>query len=101
MRYDSQLESSEAGRAIAASLVAALRLLWNLVRLPILAVLTLLEGVAQTVLGGLAFLSLVTALFFEYATPVARFPFWETLTFSAGCVLALVLYYILVRVLSR
>lgn len=101
MRYDSQLAMSDERRAVAPALVGALRLLWNLIRFPILAVLAPLEGVLQTVLGGLALLSLVTALFFEYATPVTRFPFWETLTFSAACVLASILYYVLVRVLSR
>lgn len=101
MRGDSQLENGDTGNTVAVALVGALRVLWNVIRFPILAVLTLFEGVVQTVLGGLAFLSLLIALFFEYATPVTRFPFWETLAFSGMCALALVLYYTVVHLLSR
>lgn len=77
-----------------------LRILWDVIRLPLLGVLTLLEGIAQTVLGGVAFFSLLTALFFEYATPVAHFPFWTMLAISGGCVLTLILYFLCIRVLS-
>jgi hypothetical protein len=77
------------------------RILWTGVRLPLLGVLTLLEGTVQAVLGGAAFLIFWTALFFEYATRVAHFPFWPMLTLSGGCVVALILYYALLRVLSE
>jgi len=77
------------------------RILWNGVRLPVLGVLVLFEGAAQTVLGGVAFFSLLTALFFEYATPVAHFPFWPMIALSGGCVLTLFLYYVCIRVLSE
>jgi hypothetical protein len=100
MRHELQWDTRSCSPVVA-GLSSTLRLLWNMVRLPLLAVLTLLEGAAQTVLGGLAFLSLLTALFFEYATPATRFPFWETVAFSGACVLTLVLYYATIRALSR
>ena len=76
------------------------RILWTGVRLPILGVLVLFEGAVQTVLGGLAFFIFLTALFFEFATPVKQFPFWTMMVLSAGCLFALVFYYACVRVLS-
>jgi len=76
------------------------RILWTGVRLPILGVLVLFEGAVQTVLGGLAFFIFLTALFFEFATPVKQFPFWTMMALSAGCLFALVLYYACIRVLS-
>ena len=76
------------------------RILWTGVRLPILGVLTLLEGPVQTILGGAAFFIFWTALFFEYATPVQHFPFWTMMALSAGCLFALVFYYACIRLLS-
>ena len=77
------------------------RTLWTGVRLPILGVLVLFEGAVQTVLGGLAFFIFLTALFFEYATPVKHFPFWTMMAISGGCLLAIVFYYVCIRVLSE
>ena len=77
-----------------------LRTLWDLIRLPALAVLTLLEGVVTTVLGGVTFFGLLTALFFTFATPVGHFPFWTVVGVSAAGAVALVLYYALIHLLS-
>ena len=76
------------------------RILWTSVRLPILGILVLFEGGVQTVLGGLAFFIFLTALFFEFATPVKHFPFWTMMALSAGCLLAIVFYYACIRALS-
>ena len=76
-----------------------LRTLWDLIRLPVLAVLTLLEGTVTTVLGGVAFFGLVTALFFRFATSVVRFPFWTVVGVSSASAVALVLYFALCTVL--
>ena len=76
------------------------RILWTGVRLPILAVLVLFEGAVQTILGGLAFFIFLTALFFEFATPVKHFPFWTMIVLSGGCLLTIVFYYVCIRALS-
>lgn len=77
------------------------RTLWDLVRLPLLAILTLLEGIVCSVLGGAAFLIFWIAIFFRYATAVTHFHFWPMMALSGGCVLALILYYALMAALSE
>jgi len=52
----------------------------------VLGVLALQDGVAQKLLGGLTFFSLITALFFEDATPVAHFPFRPMIAQRRKCV---------------
>lgn len=77
-----------------------LRTVWNMTRLPVLAVLTVFAAPITTMLGGIAFFGLLTALFFRFATPIANFPFWPLVGVSAAGAAALVLYYALIRALS-
>jgi hypothetical protein len=76
------------------------RLLWHAVRLPVLMLLTILEPVVRFILGALALLGVLTALFFRlYGVP--HFPFAFMLGASVGFGLMLAGYYALLRVLDR
>jgi hypothetical protein len=81
--------------------LGALALAWHAIRLPILAVLVILEPVARFVLSALALLSVLMAFFLEYATELKDFPFWGMLGFGVGSVLLLIVYYILLRIFGR
>ena len=77
-----------------------LRLLWHAVRLPVYAFLVILEPVVRFMLGALALLGVLTALFFRlYGVP--HFPFALMLGVSVGFGLMLAGYYALLRVLGR
>jgi len=78
-----------------------LRLGWAAVRLPILALLVVLEPVVKLVLAGSALLILLTAIFFALVRPLSTFPFFGMLSVAAGSVLLLALYYALMRLLSH
>lgn len=88
--------------SIAADLARdAAGLLWQAVRLPVLALLVIVEPIARLVLSGLAILGVLTAFLFEFSGAAPNFPFWQTLGISLGCVLALAAYYWLLRLLSQ
>jgi hypothetical protein len=77
-----------------------LRLLWHTVRLPVYVFLVILEPVVRFVLGALALLGVLTALFFKlYGVP--HFPFTLMLGASVGLGLILVGYYALLRLFAR
>jgi hypothetical protein len=78
----------------------ALRALWALVRLPLLALLGVLEPLVRVLLAGGALLMTLTAIFFVLVQPISTFPFWGMLGLAAGLVLLLSLYYALLRLLS-
>jgi len=78
----------------------ALRLLWHALRLPVFIFLVIIEPVVRFVLGALALLGVLTALFFKvYGVP--HFPFALMLGVSVGLGLMLVGYYALLRSFSR
>lgn len=74
----------------------ALWLLWQCVRLPLLLLLVTLEPVANLVLGSLALLGVLTAIFWELVGP-RGFPFFLVLTISLGFQFLLMLYHALLR----
>jgi hypothetical protein len=77
-----------------------LRLLWYLLRLPLLTFLAILEPVVRFILWPLALLGVLTALFFKsYGVP--HFPFALMLGVSIGFGLMLVGYYALLRLFGR
>ena len=101
------METSERGEKVArgpdmaAAIGRGLRgLTWPAARLPVFALLVILEPIVRVVLCGLAMLSALAAFFFEFLTALPEFPFWGMLGFSVGCALALMLYYALVRLFS-
>ena len=74
-----------------------LRLLWHAVRLPVYMFLVILEPIVRFILGALALLGVLTALFFKfYGAP--HFPFALMLGVSVGIGLMLTGYYALLRV---
>ncbi len=98
MRDAVRSSKSEAlgGRATAMALRAA----WTVVRLPVLALLVILEPVARVVLASFALLMTLTAFFWVAVLGLAAFPFWRMLALAIGAWLLLALYYAVLRVLS-
>lgn len=74
-------------------------LLWQCIRVPTLLLLVVLEPVASIVLGSLALLGVLTALFWKLVGP-PHFPFFLVLCISLGFEFALVLYHALLRLLG-
>jgi hypothetical protein len=70
------------------------------VRLPLLALLAILEPVMRVLLAGAALLTTLTALFLALVRPLGTFPFFGMLAVSIGLVLLLTLYYAVLRRLS-
>jgi hypothetical protein len=79
---------------------SGLRALWLLVRLPAITLLAILAPVVRFLLGSLALLGVLMALFWKLAGP-PHFPFVPMLAGAIGCGLALVGYEALLRLLSR
>ncbi|SRR6266699_7117471 len=75
-------------------------ILWQCIRLPLFLLLAILEPVVSFVLGSLALLGVLTALFWKLAGP-AHFPFLLVLATSLSFGLMLVAYHPLLRWLSR
>ena len=77
----------------------AVRGCWTCVRLPLLALLVILEPLVRLALSALALLLVLTALFFEAVSARAT-PFWAMLGAGVGCVALLALYQGVIRALS-
>ena len=89
-------ESRSAGTYV----VAPLQLAWHFIRLPILAVLVVLEPFVSVVLSALTVLGIVSALFNRYLLHLPHFPFWMMLGISVGCATLLLVYYGIIRILT-
>jgi hypothetical protein len=74
--------------------------LWHVIRLPVLAILLVLEHPLRLVLSSLAVLGIFMTLVFEYVLRVPRFPFWTMLAISASFAVALVPLYGLIWLFS-
>jgi len=81
-------------------LPGTLRLLWHVLRLPVFMFLAILEPVVSFVLGALALLGVLTALFFKFYG-VPHFPFALMLGVSVGFGLMQAGYYALLRLFGR
>jgi hypothetical protein len=87
--------------AITLGLLAGLLwLIWQAVRLPVLALLVILEPIVSTLLAAAALLGTLTALFWKLASNRVDFPFFGVLALSVGCFLLLALYHAAIRLLS-
>jgi len=82
-------------------LAGAARIFWRLVRLPILALLTVLEPVVRPILSLAMVSGIVTAVVFEFSAAGGRFEFLELLVGSLGIGFALLAYYGLLALVSR
>lgn len=76
-------------------------ILWQLVRLPVLAVLLVLEPFVSLILTAFGFLGIAIALILKFSGDLPRFPFWLMMAFSIGALLLLMVYHTLIRVFSR
>lgn len=74
-------------------------LLWQCIRLPLFLLLAILEPVIGFVLGSLALLGVLMALFWKLVGPPS-FPFLLMLCISLGCGLLLAGYQALLRMLN-
>lgn len=72
---------------------------WQCIRLPLFLFLLVLEPVVTFVLGALALLGVLTALFWKFFGP-PNFPFLLMLSISLGLELALIGYHKLLRWLA-
>jgi hypothetical protein len=101
MNQSSSRALAESRLTIAGDLLrATLRLLWHAVRLPVFVFLAILEPIVSFILGALALLGVLTALFSKlYGVP--HFPFALTLGVSVGFGLMQVGYYALLRLFGR
>lgn len=75
-------------------------LTWQAIRLPVLALLKILEPIITTVLAAAALLGTFTAFFWKLASDRPHFPFFGVLALSGGCFLLLSLYHGAIRLLS-
>jgi hypothetical protein len=76
-------------------------LLWQAVRWPVLMLLIVLEPLIRIALCGFSLLGTLTAVMIRYGADRPAFPFWVTLGFSLSSVGGLVIYYAIIRALSR
>ena len=81
-------------------LAGLLWLTWQAIRVPVLALLMILEPIVSTVLVAAALLGTLTAIFWKLASTRADFPFFGVLALSVGCFLLLALYHGAIRLLS-
>jgi hypothetical protein len=79
---------------------AILRTLWALVRLPVLAVLIVLEPIVCGLLWLFSALGLLGAFFYEFLVNDPRFPFWATIALSIGLTFLVGIYQIVIRLLG-
>jgi hypothetical protein len=76
-------------------------ILWQLVRLPLLAVLLVLEPFVSLILVGFGFLGIVVAVILKLSGDLPHFPFWLMMAFSVGAILILMAYHALIGLFSR
>ena len=94
--YDTRRETSR-GWTLAWSL---LWVLWQVVRLPVLAVLLVLEPFVSLILTAFGFLGIVIALILKFSGDLPHFPFWTVMAFSIGAVLLLMVYHAIIGIFS-
>jgi hypothetical protein len=75
------------------------RLAWTVIRLPIFALLVILEPVVRLLLAGGALLITLTAIFYGLVRPLPHVPVFGMLGLAVGLFLLLALYYAALRAL--
>ena len=82
-------------------LIAFARVLTRFVRLPIVALLLLLEPVVNVVCGAAAVIGVFVAIAFELSAVGPRFPFLQVATISLALGVVLILYHSAIALLVR
>lgn len=98
MSAESGIEKSSLPRDLAKGLFYCL---WQVIRVPTLAVLTILEPLVSFLLVGTAMALTLVSIMFRYASTVQHYPFWGMLALALGCVGILGVYRMLMGWLSR
>jgi hypothetical protein len=96
-----QHEHRESRHWIAKGGRGILRLSWNAVRVPGLALLVAMEPIVCGLLNIIAALGVIVSLLFEFLVNLPHYPFWLMIGISAGLAALQVPYYLLIRFLSR
>jgi hypothetical protein len=73
--------------------------LWRAIRLPVVAVLLLIEPAINLVCGFAIFAGVVASVAFEFSAVGPRFPFWFVAGMSVSFAVVLVLYHLLLAFL--
>ena len=81
-------------------LIGVLRLVWQLIRLPVLILMAILEPIVSVVLMGLATLGVLMCFFYEFLVRAPHFPFWLMMGISLSFAFLLMLYYALMRLFT-
>lgn len=81
--------------------IGSLRLVWRLIRWPIMTFLVILQPVVGLVFGGLALLGVLMSFFFKLSGAAPHFPFLTMLAISIGFGLVVLSYEALIRYVSR
>lgn len=74
---------------------------WRAIRLPLLALLKIVEPIARYALTAIALLGTLVAFFFEFSNSAPRFPFWLVLGLSLGCGALVIVLNSVMRRLAR
>jgi hypothetical protein len=77
------------------------RVLWTVIRVPVVAILLLLEPVVSFVCSAGLVLGLVTCIVWELSAAGPKFPLGKMLVFSFGCPVILFLYHGLLSLFVR
>ena len=75
--------------------------IWLGLRLPLLALLIIVEPIARFVLTALALLGVLVSLVFEFSGAAPRFPFWLIFGMSLGCGALVIVLNAVTRRLAR
>jgi hypothetical protein len=78
----------------------AIRITWNVIRFPLIAILAFCEPLLGIVLGGLAILMLVAAAVYAGAVPFRALPVYGLLIGAIALIVVRALFSAVVRVLS-
>jgi hypothetical protein len=96
MRSGTTFSDGATGRA--RTLIRVLSVCWRALCVPVYAFLAILEPIVSTILALLAVLGVCMSLVFKFLRP--DFPFWTMLGISIGFMVALMLYYALMRLVA-
>lgn len=76
-------------------------ILWQVVRMPVLAALIVLEPFVSLILTAFGLLGIVVAPILKFSGDLPHFPFWLMMTFSIGAIMLLMAYHALIGILSQ
>ena len=80
---------------------SVLWIFWQMVRLPLLAVLLVLEPFVSLILTTFGFLGIAVALLLKLSGDLPHFRFWLMIVFAVGSILLLMAYHGLIGLFSR